>query len=191
MTTFKTQYSNPIQVTGFSIIEPTPVDDRILANTEDSIKLLFEEPISAEEQEYIDVLFDGLVIISSDSKKEYIWCESDVGLLSESYTYPEYATNIAGQDYAGKNYNFVLYDRTAKVFVTYDNSSDDGLFIEAGLLPYRVTKQLSTAEVTMKASTSGFLEMEHPDRVEFSTRGIMVILDPKPTIGEQFRITIS
>jgi hypothetical protein len=190
MSEFKTKYDNPISVTGLKIIEPTPVDDRLLVDSEDALKQLFVAPLSVEELNFIATLYDGLVTLTGDSTKQYIWTESDYGLLSTSYTYPAYATNIAGQDYAGKTFNFVLFDKTARVVITYTNPGDAGLTVAAGLLPYHILKDMSTAMVTMKSSTSGYLEIEHPDSITFTTSSITIILDPKPDVGEQFRITI-
>ena len=190
MADFKTQYDNPIQVTGLKVIEPTPVDDRLLIDSEDALKLLFVPPLSAEELAFIATLHDGLIVLTEDSKKQFIWAESAYGLLDTGYSYPAYTQNIAGQNYAGKTYNFVLFDKVTKMTVTYTNASDAGLIIAAGLLPYHVLKEMSSVTATFKSSTSGYLEVEHPDHITFLADSITIVLDPKPGIGEQFRITI-
>jgi hypothetical protein len=190
MADFKTQYDNPIEVTGLKIIEPTPADDRLHIDTEELLQQLFDVPSSVEAINYTNTLYDGMVLLIQNNKKQYIWCESDYGLLVDSYVYPPYATNIAGQDYANRAFNFVLFDNSVKITVIYETATEVGLFIAADLLPYRILKEMSTAMATMKSSASGFTEIEHPDHITFSASGITIILDPKPTVGEQFRITI-
>jgi hypothetical protein len=190
MSEFKTQYDNPLQSTGLKIIEPTPADDRLIIASEDLLQQLFVVPLAIDALMYIDTLYDGLVLLTGDSKKEYVWCESDKGLLDTGYTYPAYSTDVAGQDYGGKTYNFVLFDKVAKMTIIYDTPTDTGLFIDASLLPYKILKEMSTAMVIMKSAASGFQELEHPDHIVFDSSGITIILDPKPYVGEQFRITI-
>lgn len=189
MAEFKTQYDNPLQTTGIKVIEPTPIDDRLIVISEDALKEVFIAPLTAAEQNYIATLYDGLIVLTGDSKKQYIWAESTYGLLDISYTYPDYAQDIAGQDYGGKAFNFVLFDKVAKVVVNYV-AGDDGLDIAAGLLPYHIVKSMTQATCTMKSDTSAFEEIEHPDHIVFANSKITIILDPKPNIGEQFRITI-
>lgn len=190
MAEFKIKYNNPTEVSGLKVIEPTPIDDRLLIGSEDILKDLLTQPLTEEATNYVSSLYDGMIITISSSKKQYVWCESHAGVLPIGFTYPPYSNNVAGQDYSNKQFNFVLFDRITKVVVTYNDNADEGLFISANLLPYSVLKEMSTAMATMKSSTTGFLEIEHPDRIEFSSSGITLILDPKPEIGEQFRITI-
>lgn len=186
----KSQFTNVIQSTGVKIAEATPVDDRLQVLTEDVLKTLFNTPLTSNAVNYITTLYDGMVILVKDVRKEYIWTESMYGLLATSYTYPSYANNIAGQNYASKKYNFVLFDKVAKVSITYSNTSEAGLFIPTALLPLNVIKDMNSATVIMKSSDSQFNEMELPDRITVASTGITIILDPKPALNEQFKLTI-
>jgi hypothetical protein len=59
---------------------------------------------------------------------------------------------------------------------------------EQATIPY--FKDMDSASVTMKSSSSDFKRMEFPDRIENTTEGLLIIIDPIPEINEVFKITI-
>jgi hypothetical protein len=63
-----------------------------------------------------------------------------------------------------------------------------GLLVPKSKLPFHILKDMDSASVTMKSSSSDFKRMEFPDRIE-KTEGLFII-DPIPEINEVFKITI-
>lgn len=185
------QYVNSTKTSGIQVTEPTPIDDRTYVQTEEALINIFTGTLTAEEQAFIAILYDGMVVQVKDNRREYVWTEAPYGLLATGYTYPDYANGIYGQDYGGKTYNLVVYDRVNKVDITYSNLSDPGLFIHKKYLPFHVISDMASAIVTLKSSSSGFKELEYPDTIEVSATGLTVILDPKPALSEVFKITVS
>lgn len=179
------KYLNKTNAAGIHITEAAPMDDRMFVNTLASL-----EALSGVEP-FAGIMYDGLVIQVADNRKEYIWIESSSGLMAVGYTYPEYLDDVQGQDYANKTYNLVLYDKVNKISLTFEDEADEGLFIANKELPYHILDDKGLAQVTLKSSSSSFEEIEFPDRVVASTEGITIILDPKPSISESFKITIS
>lgn len=185
------QYTNSTKTSGIQVIEATPIDDRLHVASEQALIEVFDDDVSPEDNEYISVLYDGMVVKSRSSRISYIWVESDYGLLPNGYTYPPYATDIAGQNYANKTYNFMIYDSTVKLTKIFDDVDMVGIFVSNSELPYKVFKDKLSANIVLKSSTTGFLELEFPDKIEETAYGINIILDPKPEISETFKIIIS
>jgi hypothetical protein len=94
---------------------------------------------------------------------------------------------IQGQNYAGKLYNFVLLT-WFKLEMRYLFGA--GLLVPKSKLPFHILKDMDSASVTMKSSSSDFKRMEFPDRIENTTEGLLIIIDPIPEINEVFKITI-
>jgi hypothetical protein len=65
-----------------------------------------------------------------------------------------------------------------------------GLLVPKSKLPFHILKDMDSASVTMKSSSSDFKRMEFPDRIENTTEGLLIIMDPIPEINEVFKITI-
>lgn len=185
------QYNNNTRTSGITVTEPTPIDDRLLVHDEDALRDTFTGAVTEEEQAMIATLYDGLVIQVKENRREYVWTESAFGLLATGYTYPAYANGIYGQDYGGKTYNFVIFDKVAKVDYTFQDITADGIFISKDLLPFHVIKNMTSAVITLKSSSSNFEELEYPDLIKDLSGGLMLILDPKPALSEVFKITIS
>jgi len=179
------QYENIIRTAGLQITEARPVDDRLDVLSETVVVEAFTAPFTAKENDFRAVLYDNLVIKSKASGMSYIWTESDFGLLSAPYTYPVY-----DPDYSGKSYNFVIYDKVVKIDMIYSNTGVSGFQIANSLLPYSVLFDKSSAQVYFKSSASSYTEMEFPDKIEINNDGILIVLDPAPTVSEQFNITI-
>jgi hypothetical protein len=178
------KFSNKTNASGIHVTDASPIDDRVYVTTMALLESLSnEEPFSG-------IMYDGLVIQVGENRKEFIWVESNSGIMANGYTYPEYMDDIQGQNYANKTFNLVLYDKVAKVDITYSDIASDGLFIADKYLPYHVLKNKAFAQVMMKSSTTAFSEMEFPDTVRVENNGITIILDPKPEIAEEFKITI-
>lgn len=185
------QYTNTTYTSGIQVTEATPVDDRILIQSEEILLNVFTGDLTVEEQALISVLYDGLIIQVKDNRREYVWTESLYGLIPGGYTYPSYMNGIYEQDYGDKTYNLVVFDRINKIDITYSDINVDGLFIATSLLPFHVMRDMASANVVLKSSSSSFAEIEYPDRIEVLPTGLMVILDPKPNITEVFKITVS
>lgn len=179
------KYENKTNAAGIHITEASPVDDRLIIATEAEVSVLVnKEPIPS-------VMYDSMVVQFSDTKKNYIWVESDKGLMATGYTYPIWYDDIQGQNYAGKLYNFVLYDKVCKIDTVFTDVGSRGILIPKSKLPYHILKDIESATVTMKSSVTGFTEMEYPDYTEATTDGLLIILDPKPALNEAFKITIT
>ena len=67
----------------------------------------------------------------------------------------------------------------------------DGLLVPMSKLPYHVLQDMESATVVMRSSTASYADLEFPDHIEVRAEGLMLILDPKPTLTEIFKITIS
>jgi len=180
------QYENIIRTAALQITEARPVDDRIDVISETVVVEAFTAPFTEKENDFRAVLYDNMVIKSLSSGMSYEWTESDYGLLSVSYTYPVY-----DPDYGSKSYNFVIFDKVVKLDVIYSNSGLPGFQIDNSLLPYSVLFNKDSAQAILKSSASSYIEVEHPDKIEINNDGILIVLDPAPTISEQFKITIS
>lgn len=179
-----TKYNNPTNASGIHITEASPIDDRYFIKTEAEVASLSNvEPMPS-------VMYDGMLVQFSDTRRVFTWIESDYGLMTEGYTYPEWYDDIQGQDYGNKLYNFVLADKVAKIEITYTDALDAGLFIPIVDIPYHIVQDMPAATVTLKSSITSYLEQEYPDSILPSANGITVILDPKPAIGEIFKVTI-
>jgi hypothetical protein len=178
-------YNNKTNAAGIHITEASPIDDRKYIETEAEIAVLENiEPFPS-------IMYNGMVVQITENRKEYIWVESSIGLMAVGYTYPEYMDDIQGQNYANKTYNLVLYDRVSKVSVTFTNVNDAGLFIANKYLPQHILNDKESAQVMLKSSESSYEEIEWPDKIVVDTTGITVILDPKPIVSENFKVTIS
>ena len=177
------KYKNSTNAAGIHITEASPVDDRIQIKTEAEVAALVnKEPMP-------NIMYDGMVVCFSDTKKSYIWVESAQGLMATGFTYPDWYDDIQGQNYANKVYNFVLFEKVSKLDIVF--LGGDGLLIPKSKLPYHILKDMESATVTMKSSSSFYKETEFPDRLEIVDTGIMVILDPKPAVNEHFKLTIT
>lgn len=178
------KYINSTNAAGIHITEASPIDDRYFINTEAEIAVLSNvEPLPS-------IMYDGMLVQFADTRRKFMWLESDYGLMTEGYTYPEWYDDIQGQDYANKLYNFVLADSVNKVTVVYSDNADAGLLVPVEELPYSVARDFDSAIISFRSDDTGYTEIEYPDRIEETSGGIMIILDPKPSIGETFKITI-
>lgn len=179
------KYTNETRAAGVHITEASPIDDRMHIDTEASVSVLEnKEPIAS-------AMYDGMVVQFSDTRKTYIWIESSFGLMAVGYTYPEWADDIQGHNYAGKTYNFVLFDFVGKLDIIYDASVPGGLLIPNNKIPYNVLRDKENVRVTMRSNTSGYKDLETPDTVEPVEGGILVTFDPAPIPPQLFKITIS
>jgi len=174
------KYNNAIPVTGFRPTEASPLDDR---------DVMLDSAIldPANVLKY----YEDMVVRISNTNKKYIWAESNHGLFNTGHTYPSYATDINGINYANKTFNFVVFDEVIKLESKLQNTSDIGLFIPFRDLSLEMIKDPSDITVTLKSDTTQFKEIEHPDRIEVVGSGIYVILDPKPSFNEIFKLTIT
>ena len=180
-------YHNSIPLGGLNITEASPIDDRSIVESETALAELFSNPITDEKIDYQAILHDGLEAKSIQTENSYVWKESVTGLIPGGYTYPGFDPN-----YGGKTYNFVRSDRVVKLTLTYLNASIPGLAIPDEDLPYHVLRDnKENVMVSMRSIDSGFEELEFPDKVEITTTGILIVLDPFPAINEVFKITIS
>jgi len=180
-------FNNTIRTGGLLITEGSPVDDRLQVMEESFILDAFSTPFTDAEITFTGTLYDGMVVQSTLTKREYVWTESTAGLLgSTGYTYPSFDPY-----YRGRTFNFVLYDASITLDITYTNQAIAGFFITDDVLPFKVLKNKDSVVVTLKSSESVFTELELPDLVQTVAGGIEVLLDPAPVVGEQFKITIS
>jgi hypothetical protein len=180
------KFRNTTRAAGVHVTEASPLDDRGYVTTEAEVAALSGvEPMPM-------VMYDGMVVQFSDTRREFIWVESSVGLMPVGFTYPDWYDNIQGVNYAGKTYNFLLFDKVSNVTVTY-NTGDVGLAIKNKDIPYHILKSSinSIAQVTMRSNVTDYKELEFPDSVVNTPSGLTVILDPVPANGETFNITIS
>ena len=182
-----TQYTNSTKSIGINITEATPIDDRTYFKTlADLLDATLVSPSAL-----LPVLYDGIKIFIQEDRKTYVWVESVFGVLGTGHTYPAHATDVRGQDYSGKTFNFVLTDRVAKYTVKYTSTSLDGLIISKGLLPDHLLKDLDNIFATMKSSADAFSEQQYPSHIEVGAIDITIICDPKPELNEEFKITLT
>jgi hypothetical protein len=106
--------------------------------------------------------------------------------MATGFTYAWY-DDIQGQNYAGKLYNFVLFDKVCKIELRY-MTGKVSLFLLASCL-FTFKKRYGWSSVTMKSSSSSYRELEFPDSVVNGT-GALLLLDPKPEIRRSFKITM-
>jgi hypothetical protein len=178
------KYINKTNAAGIHITEASPIDDRSHVRTEAEIAALVNrEPMPS-------VMYDGMVVQFADTRRSFIWVEAAQGLMATGYTYPEWCDDIQGQNYAGKLYNFVLYDMVCKIELSYTNANAAGILVPIKKLPYHILKDMDSACVTMKSSASSYRQVEYPDQVQATAEGLLIILDPKPSLQETFKITI-
>lgn len=178
------KYKNSTIVSGVHVVEATPLDDRLYIKTEAEISALSGvEPLPT-------IMFDGMVVQFADTRRNFIWIESPSGLMPVGYTYPVWYDDIYGQNYANKTYNFVLYDEILKTTMTFSSSALPGLKIPASLLPYNVLKDMGSANVMLKSSATGYTRTEFPNSLTYDATGILIVFDPKPLVGETFKITL-
>jgi hypothetical protein len=64
-----------------------------------------------------------------------------------------------------------------------------GLLVPKSKLPFHILKDMDSASVTMKSSSSDFKRMEFPDRIENTTEGFNYHRSDTE-INEVFKITI-
>jgi hypothetical protein len=181
------QHSNSTKSTGINITEATPIDDRLYYNT---LADLLNDTL-LDPSELLPVLFDGIVIHIKESRLNYIWKESAYGAMGAGYTYPPYATNVRGQNYSNKTYNFVLYGGTAKFLVKYTSIALAGLIIPKAELPDHLLTDLNNMFAVMRSSADGFVEQQFPSHIDVGANDITIILDPKPELNEEFKITLT
>jgi hypothetical protein len=181
------QFTNATKSTGINITEATPVDDRLFfASLADLLNQTLVVPSAL-----LPVLHDSMKIHIKEPSSTYIWKESAYGALGAGHTYPAYATNVRGQNYANKTYNFVLYEPVAKYKRTFTDVGAAGLVIAKSLLPDHILSDLSSIVVNMKSSWDSFSDAQVPSYIEIGADDITIILDPKPDLNEEFNITLS
>lgn len=186
-----TQYTNPISTVGLQISVAAPVDDRLIVESESVLEELFIAPHTDEKILYRSVLHDSMLILIKDTKRVFIWVESSYGLMDLGYVYPSYMNDEEGQDYANKEYNFVLHTAVNKITKTYTNIADDFILIENKEIPAQASTDGKTGvQVLMRSSVDSFRDIHFPDGIESVSEGIKVFFDPKPNVNEIFRITI-
>lgn len=178
------KYNNSTRVSGVHPIEATPLDDRLYVSTEAEIRAM------SGVEPFPTVMYDGMVVQFADTRRKYIWIESPAGLMPVGHTYPVWYDDIYGHNYANKTYNFVLYDDILKTTLTFSSSALPGLKIPASMLPYKILRDMGSANVMLKSSATSYTRTEFPDSITFDATGILIILDPKPLVGEIFKITL-
>lgn len=178
------KYKNKTNAAGIHITEASPIDDRLDLATEAEIALLNGvEPMPS-------IMYDGMVVTFSDTGRRYVWKESPVGLMAEGYTYPLWADDINGQNYAGKKYNFLIFDRTNKVTKKWVSSEDSGINIPKKDLPHHLILDPTSIIIMYKSSANSYTEQMFPSTVLINSTGIIVVMDPKPAVGTEFKILI-
>jgi hypothetical protein len=65
-----------------------------------------------------------------------------------------------------------------------------GLLVPKSKLPFHILKDMDSASVTMKSSSSDFKQMEFPDQLKIQQKVFFNYHDPIPEINEVFKITI-
>lgn len=179
------KYNNQTNATGIHITEASPIDDRSQISTESEVSVLVNK------EPFPGIMYDGMVVQFADTRKSYVWVESDYGLMATGFTYPDWYDDIQGQNYAKKKYNFVLFDKVCDVVVVYTNNTVPGLLVSRDKLPYHILKNMKDAHVVMKSSETSYTETEFPDHIEETAEGLLIILDPKPAVNETFKIKIT
>ena len=181
------KYNNPTKAAGVHVTEAAPLDDRtILISEEDVAALAGVEPMPS-------VMYDGMVIMFADTRRKFIWVESFYGLMQTGYTYPDWADDISGHNYAGKTYNLVLFEDISTYTAVYAIGNASGsVQVPFGRLTYRQLQDIENiTSITVTSSSTGHTEMEIPDHWSAGPSGNLdIIFTPPPTIGEVFKITI-
>lgn len=180
------KYNNPTKAAGVHVTEASPLDDRGILNSEADVAALSDvEPMPG-------VMYDGMVIQFADTRRQFIWVESLYGLMSAGFTYPDWADNIAGHNYAGKTYNLVLFESTATYTAVYAiDNPQRSINVPLGQLTYQQLQDPSNIRGVMVTSNlSGHKETEFPDTWDIAAGKLHVIFTPAPAIGEEFKITI-
>jgi len=184
----KRQYLNKTDSVGIRVTEATPIDDRLYVESELDI---IAATAGGNIELFPGVMYDGLMIITRDTGRSFIWRESEYGLLDIGYSYPIHFNDIQGQDYAGKTYNLVIADTTNRIEMTYDEiEAPTGLKIPNGNLPLHILKDPITANVIVRSDEDSYASTQYPDRIEAFADHILVVFDPAPAIGEQFKVSI-
>jgi hypothetical protein len=181
------KYNNPTKAAGVHVTEAAPLDDRsILLSEEDTAALSGVEPMPS-------VMYDGMVVTFADTRRKFIWVESLYGLMAVGFTYPEWADDISGHNYAGKTYNLVLFDDYATYTAVYAVGNSSGsVQVPFGKLTYRQLQDMENiTNITVTSSLTGHTETEIPDSWSVGAAGNLdIIFTPPPVIGEVFKITI-
>jgi hypothetical protein len=178
------KYINKTNAAGIHLTEASPIDDRSYIKTEAEVASLVNKEFMPS------VMYDGMIVQFADTRRSFIWVEAQQGLMATGYTYPDWYDDIQGQNYAGKLYNFVLYDTVCKIEIKYTNANALGILVPIRKLPYHILKDMDSACVTMKSSATSYRQVEYPDQVHATPEGLLIILDPKPALQETFKITI-
>jgi hypothetical protein len=71
-----------------------------------------------------NIMYDGMVVTFSDTKKTYIWVEAAQGLMATVSTFYLSGMMIFKAKTTGKRYNFVLFDKVCKIDLVFTISSD-------------------------------------------------------------------
>lgn len=169
------------KITGFKVTEPRPVDDRMFFSKISDV----EDFVNTSD---VTALHDGLRTRVDETGLYYIWMESDIGLLDNSFPYddsmlPEYS---AGFDYRNKKYNFVIDSPVVEISKTM-NGVDDFISIHKRYVPGHVLSA-SLAEVILKEE--GDSEITYPHSVEWEEFTMKIRLYPVPSNGIRYTIKI-
>jgi hypothetical protein len=180
------KYNNPTNVAGVHVTEAVPLDDRLILKSEADVAAYVDtEPLPG-------IMYDGMVVQFADTRNQYIWVESLYGLMKESYTYPEWADDIAGHNYANKKYNLVLFDEKSFYEAVYETSvATKSIKVPLGSLSYK--QLMNVGKIHMITVTSGetdYKEIEFPDTWFIANGFLHIVFDPEPKIGESFIILI-
>lgn len=179
-----TKFINKTNAAGLHITEASPVDDRGIIATESMVSVLSNvEPMPNR-------MYAGMEVKFLDTGKRYIWVEAEDGLMIQGYTYPAWANDIQGHNYANKTYNFVLYESSNTFEVVYDASTPGSILLPMSKIPYKFINDLDSANVVLKSQLTDFKELEFPNTVEAATGGISIVFDPAPSPPELFKVTI-
>jgi hypothetical protein len=89
-----------VLATGWHISSQTPIDDRlVMLNYTDILSL---GPNNEDAYRY----YDGLKIFVVENESEYVWKESNTGILPQSFTYPA-NISLNGVNYSNRSFNLV------------------------------------------------------------------------------------
>lgn len=182
-----TQYKNNINSTGLSISDAAPIDDREYFAS----LITLEAAVLDAAGGFVYRLFDGFIANMKDTKYRYIWEESDFGALAVGHTYPSYADNINGQNYANKTYNFVLYEPSARYTLKYSDASAAGIVISKNLLPYHALKDPASITAVFRSDQDAYKEQQYPSHIDVSADSITIVMDPLPVHNEMFKIILT
>ena len=174
------KYNNAVKVTGLSPTEASPIDDR----------LVIIDVGSLPDHDDLITYYEDMVVLEAITKKRYVWIESSFGLLSQGHTYPSYAVDINGINYANRTFNFVLVD-DINIIEEVLSVGDLRFTIPMRDIPFKLHSDLDAAQVVMKSSLTGFSEIEFPATVKGVSGGIEVSIAPAAAQNETLKITIS